>query len=366
MSFKTICLRTVCLLLSLCLLCVGLTACSGGDEIPDGYQYATCAGEYFRLFVPTQWTVNTESGLSGAYLSIDPSATIAVTMCESAFGADTEDATLDDFRSAHRAEVSTLRDYAEESAYASNVSGYKAQNLVYTATVAGIPVKYRQMLCKVGGRFFLFTYSAPADKFDNYVDIVGEIVENIQFYATPFEGEDIPTRKVPDDEDAPAGMRLISTDEVAFRFYAPEAWETDPSSVLNAVYVTEADGSRSNVTMTAYMPEDEGYSVDDYWKMCALHYEDTLKDFTVTSITSDSKLGGRSTVTYEYTYKIGSVSYKTRQSMCVYTTMVYIMTYTALPEHFDNHTDDVKRMEQSLTFRSPFARKEAVTVGESS
>ena len=356
MSVKTVFIRTACILLALCLLCTGLTACSGADEVPDGYQYATCAGEYFRLFVPTQWTVNTESGISGAYLSIDPNATIAVTMCESPFGADQEDATLDDFREAHRAEVSALRDYAEESVYASNVSGYKAQNLVYTATVAGTPVKYRQMMCKVSGRFFLFTYCAPADRFDDYTDIVSEIIDSIQFYSTPYEGDGVPTRKVSEDGKTPVGMRLISTDEVAFRFYAPETWETDTTSVLNMVYVTEADGSRSNVTMTAYMPDNEGFSVDDYWKMCALHYQDTLQHFNVTSITSESKLGGRNTVTYEYTYTLGGVNYKTRQSMCVYTTMVYIMTYTALPAYFDSHLSDVQLMEQSLTFRAPFKK----------
>ena len=59
--------RLLCTLLALCLLLGTLVACSGDSEIPDGYQYATCKGEYFRLFVPTQWTVNTESGVSGAY-----------------------------------------------------------------------------------------------------------------------------------------------------------------------------------------------------------------------------------------------------------------------------------------------------------
>ena len=59
--------RLLCTLLALCLLCGGLVACSQDKEVPDGYQYATCKGEYFLLFVPTQWTVNTESGVSGAY-----------------------------------------------------------------------------------------------------------------------------------------------------------------------------------------------------------------------------------------------------------------------------------------------------------
>lgn len=344
-------LRLACLLIAVCLLAGGLCACAGGDEVPDGYQYATMKGEYFRLFVPTQWTVNTESGISGAYISIDTS----VTMTEVRPAIDKEDPTLDDFRELQRAEVSTLRDYAEESVYASNVSGYKAQNLVYTATVGGQAVKFRQMMCKVEGRFYLFTYAAPADKYDVYADIVSEIVENIQFYATPYEGDGVPTRKTPDDEQTPDGMKLISTNEVAFRFYAPADWETDPASVLNLVYVTEADGSRSNVTMTAYMPDNEGYSVEDYWKWVSPQYEDSLPGFTVTE-TAETMLGDRPATTCEYTYTLSGVTYKTRQTMCVYTTMVYIMTYTALPAHFDSHLADVERMETSLVFRSPFKK----------
>ena len=59
--------RMLCALLAVCLLAGSLVACSKDSEIPEGFQYATCKGEYFRLFGPTQWTVNTESGVSGGH-----------------------------------------------------------------------------------------------------------------------------------------------------------------------------------------------------------------------------------------------------------------------------------------------------------
>ena len=56
--------------------------------------------------------------------------------------------------------------------------------------------------------------------------------------------------------------------------------------------MTEADGSRSNVTMIGYMPEDEGFSIDDYWEMCRMQYEDALPSFTVLSANAEGEPGG--------------------------------------------------------------------------
>lgn len=371
--------RLLCVLLALCLLAGGLTACSGQSEIPDGYQYATCAGEYFRLFVPTQWTVNTESGVSGAYLSIDTS----VSMIEVPFdltdaaltgtgdgaetagqGEDTDTeggnadrtATLEDFYRAHLAQISTLRDYTEEERYYTTVSGYKAVSVTYAATVAGTAYRFRQVLCRVAGRFYLFTFTAPAEKFDTYTDIVSEIIENIQFYNTPYEGSG-DTKKVSDKVTPPEGMFLVSNDKVAYRFFAPDGWTSNGESGAELVYVTEADGSRSNVSMMAYYPEDEGFSVADYWEMCRPHYEDALPGFTLLSVTEDEKIGDRNATVYVYTYTLGGVTYKTRQAVCVYSTMIYTLTYTALPDYYDSHLPEVERMQAQVTFRSPFKKE---------
>ena len=110
--------RLLCTLLAICLLCGGLVACSKESEIPDGYQYATCNGEYFLLFVPTQWTVNTESGVSGGCYSLLEGT--AVSMTEVPFdkpsveGEEDTAATLTDFFNAHMAEIATLKDYKAE------------------------------------------------------------------------------------------------------------------------------------------------------------------------------------------------------------------------------------------------------------
>ena len=47
-----------------------LASCSVSDA-PEGMQDATVAGEPFRLFVPKTFTLNTASGISGAYMAFD-------------------------------------------------------------------------------------------------------------------------------------------------------------------------------------------------------------------------------------------------------------------------------------------------------
>ena len=64
-------------------------------------------------------------------------------------------------------------------------------------------------------------------------------------------------------------------------------------------------------------------------------------------------MGGRKATVYEYTYSLSGVTYKCRQAVCVYSYMIVIMTYTALPENYDDNLADVEAMQAALTFRKP-------------
>ncbi len=369
--------RVACLLLALCLLCGGLVACGGGaSEVPDGYQYATCNGEYFRLFVPTQWTVNTESGVSGGYTSVF--GEVAVSMVEVPFDrndrpAETETAaetaaadrtaTLADFFDAHMADIATLRDYKHEKTADTTMSasdGGKraaAKDITYTASVAGTVYRYRQVLCKVEGRFYLFTSSYSAAYFDalpedqqlKITSMIEEILGNIVFHARPFDGG-TDDRKLPRVE-APEGMKLVTDNTVAYRFFAPESWIAVPGSAAAQVCASETD--RSNVSVISFVPDEEGVGVEDYWTKTQLHYESALGDYRLVSTVSEGEtMGGRNATVYEYTYTLGGVSYHARQAVCVYGDMIISMTYTALEANYSAHLDEVKAMQAALTFRS--------------
>ncbi len=352
---KTTIARLLSALLALCMLMGTFVACSQGEEIPDGYQYATCKGEYFRLFVPTQWTVNTESGVSGAYYSLAEGT--AVSMAEVHFDKPAADgegedvtATLADFFAAHTADISQMKGYKAEKEFDATLGSYRAKDITYTATKSGDTYRFRQVLTKVEGRFYLFTYSSKADYFDRWLDTVDGILENIMFYAYPFEGSG-DEKKIPKVDHIPDGMKLVTGNDVAYRFFAPTDWIVGNAEAAAQVYFSETD--RSNVTVMGYVPDVEAYSVADYWENTEKYYKDALNDYTPTAEPSESTMGGKKATVYEYTYSLGGVTYKCRQTVCVYSYMIVVMTYTALPENYDAHLDEVEQMQGALTFRKP-------------
>ena len=354
--------RALCALLAICLVAGGLVACSGqGSEIPDGYQYATCNGEYFRLFLPTQWTVNTESGVSGGYTAVFGNT--AVSMTEVPFSIENGDATLEDFYKAHLSEIEQLKDYTadpknfvDSTMSASDGGGRAAaKDITFTASVAGTVYRYRQVLCKVEGRFYIFTCTMDNAYFSELsesqkLDILGiveEIRGNIVFHNRPFDdGEN--GKKIP-AVDAPDGMKLVSNNDVAYRFFAPDSWIAVEGSAASQVYASETD--RSNVSVIGYVSED-GVSVEDYWKELLPHYQSALTGFKEISAT-EAKMGGRTATVYEFTYSLGGVTYDARQTICVYSYMIVSMTYTALPEYYEAHLAEVEAMQAALTFRRP-------------
>ena len=62
-------------------------------------------------------------------------------------------------------------------------------------------------------------------------------------------------------------------------------------------------------------------------------------------------LGGRMATAYTYTFTVGGVKYQYKQVVAAYKSMIYSLTYTALPEHFEAHLADVDRMIDAFVFR---------------
>ena len=151
-------------------------------------------------------------------------------------------------------------------------------------------------------------------------------------------------------EEAPEGMMDVAPDNEKYNFYVPQNWRTNSGDIVGAYYSMT---DRSNVSVMGYVPTEDSYSVADYWEYTEKHYKDTLKDYTLTAEPAEATMGGKRATVYEYTYSLSGVTYKCRQTVCVYSYMIVIMTYTALPENYDAHMEDVQAMQDALTFRTP-------------
>lgn len=367
--------RTLAVLLVLGTLAATLTGCAETSAAPDGYEYATCSGEYFRLFVPSGWQINTESGVSGAYIT----ANTHVTMQEVYFdphaaidgeGDDGSDSSAADpsatdenmanlpeelraFAVVHGADIAKLNNYTAQKGLLNTIGdapAHPAWDITYEAKIGEIAYRFRQLLTFVDGRYYVFTYSSTADEaFDVWLDQIDGVIDEIVFEAYPYEGEH--ERAIPEDPNTPDGMQRVSTSEVIYRFYAPSDWVVDTDNGHSLVYASESD--RSNVSVMSYMPGTAGITVEEYWNACLNEYTNTATfgDFELISEDKEQKLGGAAAIVAEFTYTTGGVDYRCRQVLSGYRGMVYIMTYTATADLYDAHLDEAVRMQDALTFQ---------------
>lgn len=341
---RNVWIKAICIgLAALCLLCA-FASCSDKSEIPDGYQDATCNGEYFRLFVPTQWKVQTQNGISGATYG-----DTSISLREISFGAEK---TLKEFLDHHVSGLERLTKYEGSEPMETVLQNEPAYNLIYNASVNGQVYKFYQVLSLINGRFYLFTCSAPSDQFnENLLDIVHGVLDHVVFFEFPYEGGE--QKKIPDGTDVPEGMKLASNKEVAFYFYVPEAWTIDLNNQHCLAYVSEED--RSNISVVTHSVVD-GVTVQSYWEETKKQYEATLSGFACadpekTDVQGSSSQRMGDPMAYTYTYSVGGVAYKTRQVIAGYGNAMYSLTYTALADTFDEHLDTALRVQEVFTFR---------------
>jgi hypothetical protein len=169
------------------------------------------------------------------------------------------------------------------------------------------------------------------------------------------------------DNWVPKGMKKITTDAVDYTMFVPESWTADISTGVVSAYVSSTD--RSNVTMMAsnLANENASMSLSDYWNKYEAKLLQTFPDMKYDDATGTEEtettdtgsgsyvpvsavLGGSAANKYIYTASVTGTTYKYMQLICIRNGYAYIFTYTALPEKFDSHLEDVERIIEYFSF----------------
>ncbi len=352
-------IKIIAALLIAILLISSMAACSKSD-IPDGYQLVVCEGDSFRLYVPTQgWMPNTTSGVTGAYFSVTENISINVYVAD-----DAGDMTVEEYWEYCNAKYAeTLEEYSSnEKAEKCALGGRPAQKNIYSAKMTVIDgdevrtntFKFMQITAQYEGETYLLVYCAPEEHFDSYREVFegnadGEGVIPYFTFASPYESEE--ERKYSDKEDIPDGMKLISTDEVGYRFFVPENWIVNGRADFPAAYYSDSDSS--NVSLQVYMlnleSDDSLNTPEKYFETCCERYEDVFDAFTLDG-EEDIEMAGAKAKQYIYTIETGGVEYKQLQAI-VFRGAYYVLTYTSSPETFDSHLDDIEKMIENFKMR---------------
>ena len=340
------------------LMLLSFAACSNSD-IPEGYQLVACEGDEFRLYVPTQWVVNTASGTTSAYYTSDAEMGITVTKADDAKGLTLEEywAVCDAKYKAELAEYSydgNLKKIvmggkaAEQRSFAAKVTRFnETENKNVTREY-----KFLQVMAQNNGETYILIYSAPADQFDSQLEVVvgnsnGEGIVPYFKFAEPYSSED--NKKEYDDKvKAPEGMKLASTDERPYRFFVPSSWQINNRTDATAAYASNSD--KSNVNVGMYMTSLLTETVADHFKRLEDGYKTSFASYELIS-DEEITMDGISARKYTYTVVSGGQEYRIVQAIVRKGDMFYYVTYTATPENFEKHLYDVEKMIANFDIR---------------
>lgn len=190
------------------LLLSGLMLLSGCAEqdpnAPDGYKTASNDNVDYTLFVPENWIVDTadNSLVTSAHVSEYEGANITMMVYDnSGYAAETTaegeevspvvrywtdnlDALSDLFdndaegNSTFKLESDGTTALMGKTADGANVPAF---SYVYTGTIGGVELKYMQVIASHKNCFYFFTYTAAAERYDEYIDAVNKLLEYIVF-----------------------------------------------------------------------------------------------------------------------------------------------------------------------------------------
>ncbi len=151
------------------------------------------------------------------------------------------------------------------------------------------------------------------------------------------------------DQYAPPTGMISATDEKAdFCLFVPDEWQIDYTTAAAGAYYSASDPS--SVSVLAWDLEYTDTTVEEWWETNVNEVGIVFDDINVESeenITMSDVYGKK----YVYTASLGDFQYKIMQAACIKGSAVYLFTYTAVPENYDLHTEDVAAMLEHFVIK---------------
>lgn len=161
------------------------TACSKDDSIPEGFKLASdpnaCA---YSLYVPENWVSgNTGSNVTTVTVSNSDKCNISLSVVpkiETQTIGQHWEAQIPEYQRIFSGSFAITEDEqgAAVSVGAAAEPGYR---YIFTANYGGVAYKFMQVFFIHGSDFYVYTYTALADHYDEHLEIVDGILSMIKF-----------------------------------------------------------------------------------------------------------------------------------------------------------------------------------------
>lgn len=372
------------LALTLCIASLfSLVSCTRNTEegTPEGMINATTPGSYYRLYVPSTWTPNTAYGVSGAYATLShrsnvsvakypaPAMVLTSTMPEELRNAEIASAALLDWfyqteclASIKALTYNTAVEVPVETP-ATTLGGCNARRYCQKGQVDGKELYFTHVVTQrisveegtTSAPFYVFSFTIDTVFEKTEPQLYATLLANVESMLSAFVFSEDPylpdnyLKSIDEAAPAPEGMKLASNDEVAYLFYVPSDWTINRDERIFSAY---HPADRSSVSVIPYMP-DSAMSVPQLWEMTEKSMKETAGDGygLIEADTTSRFVGGKPTHAYRYFYTVGGQRYDYYQVILVHGDKLYSITYTALPEHFYDHLNEVESILSNLVFR---------------
>ncbi len=151
--------------------------CVTDSKTPAGMKIASSDIVEYRLYVPTSWVCDSQSGVSEAYFPESGKPNITVT----SYSPDTEMTAEQYFEACEPEYKKSLDGYELISAADRTVGGRAARCYTYAVNAGGARVRISQTVLEYSGLIYSITYTALDESFDNHMEDVGKVLDAFRF-----------------------------------------------------------------------------------------------------------------------------------------------------------------------------------------
>lgn len=176
-------MRLKALLITILAAMLLLSGCaqSNGDA-PAGMKLFSNEYVEYTAYVPESWIMSEPTATPYAYVSSTDASSVSIVASD--LTADQMELTLDELWDGYvedfEANMPDMK-YVGEHPIKTTLDNVKANQYVYTATVAGIEYKYQQTLCVEGGTIYIITYTSTPELYDENIANVENILKTFKF-----------------------------------------------------------------------------------------------------------------------------------------------------------------------------------------
>lgn len=147
-------------------------------------------------------------------------------------------------------------------------------------------------------------------------------------------------------DGVPSGMKLASSEKASYKLYVPKDWVL---GAQESYTIANSKDKIPNVSATCYDLESADTGLEDWWETELENLKEGFGEINVES-SEATTLGGRNAIEKIYTAKLTGNEYKFRQVAAIKDGYVFIVTFTCLPDTYEDNKETMDDIFSEFKF----------------